>query len=191
MQADLGQLEAPKQFVDELLRWSSGDLKVDILVNNAGTLVMRSLSEVTVEDYEYVNNVNIRGTLFLTQAILPYLQPKGRIINMSSVGARDKQPGGSLYCVSKTAIEGLTRTWATELGSNGTTVNAVSPGPVQSDMLDKVPKSIMEMQLERTPVERRIGSIEEIANIVAMVASPAASWISGQCINASGGYQMI
>ncbi|ROV94788.1 hypothetical protein VMCG_08844 [Cytospora schulzeri] len=189
VQADLGELGAPRQIIDELLGWSSGDLKIDILVNNAATMVIKTLSEITPEHYDYVYNVNIRGTTFLTQAILPYLQPRGRIINISSTGARDKIPGGTLYCSTKTAIEGLTRTWALELGENGTTVNVVSPGPVPSDMLDRVPESIKELQRVQTAVEHRYGTVEEVANIVAWVASPAASWISGQCINASGGYQ--
>ncbi|ROW08700.1 hypothetical protein VPNG_06398 [Cytospora leucostoma] len=191
VQADLGQLEGPKNFLDELHKWSSGDLKIHILVNNAATLTMRNLSEVTLEDYEYMYNVNVRGTLFFTQAILPYLQPKGRIINLSSIGARDTIKGGSLYTSSKAAIECLTRTWAAELGGNGTTVNAVSPGPVLSDMLDKVPEELKQLQKSLTHVENRYGTVGEIANVVGLVASPAASWISGQCINASGGLQTI
>lgn len=194
MQANLGDLAAPKKFVDEMLAWaSSGEssLKVDILVNNAATMSMGPLSEVTVENYDYVFNVNIRGTILLTQAVLPYLQAKGRIINMSSIGARDKIPGGTLYCSSKIAIEGLTRTWALELGGNGTTVNSVSPGPVPSDMLQGIPDEVTKVQMGMTAVERRFGTVEEIANIVALVASPSASWISGQCINASGGYQVV
>lgn len=191
VQADLGQLSAPKKFVDELLSWSSGDLKIDILVNNAATLTMRNLAEVTLEDYEYVYNVNIRGTLFFTQAILPYLQPKGRIINLSSIGARETIKGGSLYCSSKAAIEGITRTWAAELGGNGTTVNAVSPGPVLSDMLEKIDEDLKQLQKSQTPVENRFGTVEEIAEVVGLVASPAASWITGQCINATGGLQTI
>ncbi|KUI60913.1 3-oxoacyl-[acyl-carrier-protein] reductase FabG [Cytospora mali] len=191
VKADLGQLGGPKEFIDELLSWSSGDLKIDILVNNAATLTIKGLSEITIEDYDYVYNVNIRGTIFITQAVLPYLQPKGRIINLSSTAARDAIPRSSLYSSSKSAIEGLTRTWALELGGNGTTVNVISPGPVPSDMLDNVPESVKEAQRIRTPLENRFGSVEEIANMVALVASPAASWLTGQCVNMSGGYQMF
>ena len=190
MQADLSQLEAPKRIVDDLLGWSSGDLKIHILVNNAATLIFKPLAELTLADYEYVHHVNIRGTIFLTQAILPYLQPNGRIINISSVGARGAFKAASLYSSSKSAIEGLTRTWAAELGANGTTVNAVAPGPVQSDMLDDVPTEIKEVQKILTPVGNRFGTTDEIANVVALVASPTSGWVTGQCINASGGYQM-
>lgn len=191
MQGDLGDLEVPKRFMDEVIGWAGGNLKVNILVNNAATLVMKPLQEVTVADYDYVFNVNIRGTILLTQAVLPYLQPNSRIINISSIGARDRIPGGTLYCSSKIALEGLTRTWAVELGKNGTTVNAVSPGPVDTDMLEGIPSDVVAIQKVQTPVENRYGTVEEIANIVALVASPTASWISGQCINASGGYQTV
>lgn len=191
VQADLGTLEAPKKIIDEALSWAGGDLKVNILVNNAAALTMGPLSELTVADYDYIYNVNVRGTIFLTQAVLPYLQPKGRIINFASIGARATIPEGTLYCSAKSAIEGLTRTWAAELGKNGTTVNTVAPGPVDTDMLRGVSPDIVESQKKQTLVENRWGKVEEIANIVAWVASPSASWISGQCINASGGFQTV
>lgn len=191
VQADLGNLEAPKKFIDEALSWAGGDLKVNILVNNAATLVMGPLSEVTLADYDYVYNVNVRGTILFTQAVLPYLQPKGRIVNLASIGARETISGGTLYCSSKAAVEGLTRTWAMEFGQSGITVNTVAPGPVGTDMLEGVPADVVEAQKKRTPVESRWGKVEEIADIVAWLASPAASWISGQNINASGGFQTV
>lgn len=86
--------------------------------------------------------------------------------------------------------EGLTRCWAAELGGNGTTVNVVSPGPVQSEMLDNIPKEIVQMQKQQTPVQNRLGTIEEIADVVAWLAGPSSAWITGQTISASGGWAM-
>lgn len=167
---------------------------MDILVNNAGMSGMTPLHEITPKHYDDIFNVNVRGVLLLTVAIRPFLQPHGRIVNISSVAARTGMPAGSIYAASKAALEGLTRGWAAELGGNGTTVNGVSPGPVPSDMLNEHADE-MRVYLDRikaqTPIENRIATEEEIPNIVAWLASPAASWVTGHFINASGGFQMI
>lgn len=153
---------------------------------------VRPLADVTPEFYDQVFNVNVRAALFLTKEIQPFLQPKGRIINISSIAARSGRPQESVYAASKAALEGLTRSTAGELGISGTTVNAVSPGPVPSDMLDShVPAEVLKVVVERTPLEKRMPTEEEIPNIVAWLASPAASWVTGQCINATGGLQMV
>lgn len=135
--------------------------------------------------------LNVRGPLVLIHALLPRLSDaNNRIINIGSVASRFGFPGLGLYCSSKAALEGLTRSWATELGKNGTTVNQVNPGPVQTEMLDNIPKEIVAAQKAATPVENRVGTVDEIARIVAWLASPDASWISGQVLSASGGWAM-
>jgi 3-oxoacyl-[acyl-carrier protein] reductase len=159
-------------------------------VNNAGRESVGSLAELSVNDYDAVFNLNVRGLILMTQAVLPYLQPKGRIINIASVAAREGFASLGVYCASKAAVEGLTRVWATELGHNGTTVNAVNPGPVQTDMLDNIPKDIIEMQKKVTPVEHRVGQPKEVADIVSWLAGQESAWVSGQAISASGGYAM-
>ncbi|KAL1875196.1 hypothetical protein Daus18300_003267 [Diaporthe australafricana] len=194
VQADLGTLEGPKNLISESIQWAESaglTAKLDILVNNAGLERVKGLSELSAEDYSAVFDVNVRGPMLLTQAALPNLNPNARIVNISSVGARTGFKNLGLYCSSKAAIaEGLTRCWAAELGGNGTTVNVVSPGPVQSDMLDNIPKEIIEMQKQQTPVQNRLGTIEEIADVVAWLAGPSSSWITGQVISASGGWAM-
>ncbi|KAI1399781.1 NAD(P)-binding protein [Hypoxylon fuscum] len=187
---DHSTLDGPQSLIDSLLQWSEDKLKIDILVNNAGVEKEKSLAEMTVDDYNEVYNLNVRGVILLTKAVLPYLSRNGRIINISSVAARAGFKNFSLYCSSKAALEGLTRSWADELGGNGTTVNCVNPGPIQSDMFERIPKSLVEMQKAQTAVENRVGTIAEVANIVASLASKDGSWITGQAIGASGGYAM-
>jgi len=163
---------------------------IDILVNNAGTELNKPLGSIIPEDFSYVYDLNVRGTILMTQAVLPYLPPRGRIINISSVGSRAGFANLGLYCSSKAALEGLTRCWAAELGGNGTTVNAVNPGPVQSEMLDNIPKEIVEAQKNGTPVEKRIGNTQEVAQVVGWLAGEESGWVTGQAISASGGWAM-
>lgn len=186
----MSTVEGPQQIIDQLLEATGHKLAVNILVNNAGVERVKSLAELSVDDYDTVFNLNVRGVILMTQAVLPYLQPKGRVINISSVGARQGFKNLGLYCASKAAVEGLTRVWAAELGHNGTTVNAVNPGPVQTELLDNIPKEIIDMQKQLTAVENRLGLPQEVSDIVSWLAGDESGWVSGQAISASGGYAM-
>ncbi|TVY41228.1 Dehydrogenase [Lachnellula occidentalis] len=188
--ADLTKVDSPDEIVRSIKDWRGGDLKIDILVNNAGAELNKKLGEITAQDFAHVYDLNVRGTLLMTQAVLPYLQPHSRIINIGSVASRTGFAGFSIYASSKAAIEGLTRVWAVELGGNGTTVNTVNPGPVDSDMLKNVPKEIVEKQRAETPVEKRLGTTEEVADIVAWLAGKDSRWVTGQTISASGGWAL-
>jgi 3-oxoacyl-[acyl-carrier protein] reductase len=189
VQADLSKIDAPKKIVQATLE-AFGD-KIDILVNNAGVLFSKPITETTAEDYAALFDVNVRAPLLMTAAVVPHLHAPGRIINLSSVGARFGPPQMALYAASKAAIEGMTRSLAHELGDVGHTVNAVAPGPTESEMLDDVPKDIVETQLKTTAVEHRVGTVDDIARIVAFLASEDARWVSGQTISASGGFLLI
>ncbi|KIX09927.1 uncharacterized protein Z518_01008 [Rhinocladiella mackenziei CBS 650.93] len=188
VRADLGDITSPAHIVKSTTSAFGPD--IHILVNNAALQVTKSLSEIATEDYERLYNVNIRGAIFMTQAVLPHLRPQSRIINISSVGGRAGFASLSLYTSSKAALEGFTRSWAAELGGDGTTVNAVAPGPVQSEMLNTIPTEIVEMQKANTPVGKRVGESIEVARVVSWLASNEASWVSGQVINVSGGWTM-
>jgi 3-oxoacyl-[acyl-carrier protein] reductase len=190
---DISKVEDPELIIGACKAWrsrSGTELKIDILVNNAGVEVVKGLGSITTEDYNTVYDLNVRGTILMTQAVLPYLPPGGRIINISSVGSRAGFKDLSLYCSSKAAIEGLTRCWAAELGHNGTTVNAVNPGPVESEMLANIPKDIVEGQKKATPIENRLGTVEEVAAVVGWLAGSESRWVTGQTISASGGWAM-
>lgn len=151
MQADLSEVESPGKIVSATLD-AFGE-HIDILVNNAGALFPKTLQETTPEDYDKIFSVNVRAPLLMAKAVVPHLRAPGRIINISSVGARSGFENLAMYSASKAALEGLTRGLAAELGAVGHTVNAVAPGPVKSDMLDDVPQDIVDMQLKLTAVE--------------------------------------
>jgi 3-oxoacyl-[acyl-carrier protein] reductase len=197
VQADLRDLEAPARIVAEAKSTfytneerSETPKFIDILVNNAGCEVVKPLGKITPDDFSYVYNLNVRAPVLLANAVVPHLRQSGRIINISSVGARSGFANLSLYTSSKVALEGFTRSWAAELGNDGITVNCVNPGPVQTDLLDGIPKEIVEMQKANTPVEKRLGTVDDIAQIVAFLAEERSRWISGQVISASGGWSM-
>lgn len=188
VQADLRQVQAPETIV-KAARSALG-AHIDILVNNAGCELVKSLGDISAEDFSYVYDLNVRAVALMTKAVLPYLRSPGRIINVGSVGARSGFKDLSLYCSSKAAIEGLTRCFAAELGSKGHTVNTINPGPVQTDVLDGIPKEIVEMQKQTTPAENRLGTTDDIAQIVGFLSEEGSRWVTGQAISASGGYAM-
>jgi 3-oxoacyl-[acyl-carrier protein] reductase len=103
--------------------------RIDILVNNAAAELNKSLENISADDFASVCDLNIRSPTLLTKVVLPHLRCAGRIVNTSSVGARAGFANLSLYCSSKTALKGLTRCWAAEVGKDGTTVNAIASGP--------------------------------------------------------------
>lgn len=157
VQANLRDVDAPDRIVKATIE--AFGPHIDILVNNAGVLFAKSLRETTAEDFAAIFDVNVRAPLLMTKAIEPHLRAPGRIINLSSVGARQGFESLAMYSSSKAAIEGLTRGLAAELGHAGHTVNAVAPGPVKSEMLDTVPQDIIDIQLKTTAVEHRHGTV--------------------------------
>eukprot|EP01103_Thecamoeba_quadrilineata_P000094 TRINITY_DN10073_c0_g1_i1.p1 TRINITY_DN10073_c0_g1~~TRINITY_DN10073_c0_g1_i1.p1 ORF type:complete len:259 (-),score=28.56 TRINITY_DN10073_c0_g1_i1:55-831(-) len=189
VQADLSQIGAGDKIVAATL--AAFGSSIDILVNNAALEFDKSLLDTTAEDYAKIFDVNVRGALFMTKAVVPHLRAPGRIINISSVGARSGFSKLALYCSSKAALEGLTRCLAAELGEAGHTVNAVLPGPTESEMLENIPKDLVDMQKKQTPVQHRVGGVRDIAQVVAWLAEEQSGWISGQSISASGGYLML
>ncbi|KAH6870897.1 hypothetical protein B0T10DRAFT_533707 [Thelonectria olida] len=179
IKADLRHPSAAKEIV-EMTTQALGS-HIDILVNNAGAELVKPLQDISTEDFAYIYDLN---------PCCPHLRAPGRIINISSVGARYGFKNLSVYCSSKTALEGLTRCWAAELGTARHTVNAVNPGPVQTQLMDNIPKEIIEMQKSQTPIENRLGTVDDIAQVVAWLASEESRWITGQVVSASGGFAM-
>ncbi|UPL03999.1 hypothetical protein LCI18_014933 [Fusarium solani-melongenae] len=191
IQADAHNLEAPEKIVAETTA-AFGD-SIDILVNNAGIARAAPLGSILQDDVTEQLNVNIRSIVFLTQAVLPHLRSPGRIINLGSMGSRVGQHSASVYAATKAAVECLARCWAVELGPSGHTVNSVAPGLVGTDMNlngEAIPEKVREIMKASTPIENRLGTPEDIALVVAMIAEPGSRWITGQTIQASGGNYM-
>ncbi|KAI9924544.1 hypothetical protein ASPWEDRAFT_28308 [Aspergillus wentii DTO 134E9] len=188
IKADLCEASAPRHIVQEALPFVNG--KIDIVVNNAGVNCMKSITEITPEVYASVFDLHVRAPILMMTEVLPYLRSPGRIVNMSSIAGRGIFQELSLYCSSKAALEGLTRAWATELGPKGHTVNAVSPGLIQTDMLSGLAEDYFDAAKAQTPMGNRIGTVDDVAQIVAWLASEESRWVTGQVLSASGGCAM-
>lgn len=161
--------------------------RVDILVNNAGVFEGAPVTEITLEHYERVFDVNIKGVLANTVAALKSMPDGGRIINISSGVARMTFPGASVYSATKAALDTLTRVWAQELGQRKITVNGVAPGTTATDMYNAaVPEEAKAHMTERTALGR-VGTPEDIADAVLFLASDEGRWVTGHTIACDGG----
>ncbi|MBI3566112.1 MAG: glucose 1-dehydrogenase [Elusimicrobia bacterium] len=162
--------------------------RLDILVNNAGRADFMPMDGVDAAHVKAQFDLNVNGPIFATQAAAARFPKEGaRVINVSSVVARSSFAGASVYSATKAALNALTRVWAAELGPKGVTVNAVAPGPVETDMMKSVVSDEMKNgMIARTPLGR-LGAPSDIADAVAFLASDDARWITGQVIETAGG----
>ena len=163
--------------------------KVDILVNVAGGLFARKTIEEMDEDfYKLVMDVNFKGTVFVTQAFKPMMGKGASIVNFASQAGRDGGgPGSALYASSKGAVMTLTRNWAKEFGPQGIRINAVCPGMIATKFHDDfTADQVREKVAGATPL-RREGTAEEVADLVAYLASDEASFLTGNNVDVNGG----
>ena len=160
--------------------------KLDILVNNAGITQDRTLKKMTQEEWDKVININLNSVYNVTKNALPLLSKNSHIINISSIVGVFGNFGQSNYAASKAGIIGFTRSLAKELGKNGTTVNAVAPGFIESDMTNKIPFLRKKMIKWMIPL-KRTGLPEEVAYTVAFLASNKSSYITGEVFSVNGG----
>jgi 3-oxoacyl-[acyl-carrier protein] reductase len=184
VQSDQGDLAAQEALFEEAVRQLGG---LDILVNNAAISPTAPIMDVTPEEYDRVMDVNAKGPYFAMRFAGRNLRDNGRIVNISTVNTQVVPPNGSLYAGSKGALELFTRVAAYEFGGRGITVNCVSPGATDTQMLhDANPGDTFESTVAFTAL-RRLGQPMDVANVVALLAGPDAQWITGQNIRASGG----
>lgn len=163
--------------------------KVDVLVNNAGGLFARkSLQEIDESFYDLVMDVNFKSTVFMMQAFEPLMGKGSSIINLSSQAARDGGGGGSsLYASSKGAVSTFTRAMAKELGPKGIRVNAICPGLIGTKFHDDFTKDEIRTKVAASTPLRREGKADEVADLVAYLASDEASFLAGNCVDINGG----
>jgi 3-oxoacyl-[acyl-carrier protein] reductase len=183
IQADATDAAAVKAAVEKTVATFGG---LDVLVNNAGTAIPNPFEEATLEELDRVININFRGVLVATQAALKHMNKGGRIIMIGScVGERTMTPGLAAYSATKGAVKMFTQGLAREVGDRGITVNNVQPGPIDTD-LNPAAGDWATPQIANTAL-KRYGHVDDIAAMVAFVAGPEASYITGASLTVDGG----
>ena len=172
---------------DDAISAHADSAAVDVVVNNAGTVTYGNIDMVTEDDFDYVSAVNAKAPFFILQHALTRIRDGGRVINISSGASRVASPLTIAYSMTKGAINALTRTLALELAPRGITVNAVEPGIVQTDITPWLADEQMSAQAAAWSAFNRLGEPDDIADVVAFLASPDSRWVTGQFIDASGG----
>ncbi len=184
-QCNLADKEACNNLLD-------GIEKLDILVCNAGITRDNLIIKMSDEEFDEVINVNLKSNFILNKiAIKKMMRARyGRIINISSIVGVSGNPGQSNYCASKAGLIGMTKSLAIEVASRNITINAVAPGFIKSAMTDALNDVQKDAILQKIPT-KTLGQPEDIANIVAYLASPLASYITGQTIHVNGGMLLM
>ena len=183
IQADATDAKAVRAAVEQTVSVLGG---LDILVNNAGTAIPKPFEETTLEEIDRVIDINLRGVLVATQAALKHLPDGGRIITIgSSVGERVMTPGLVAYSATKGAVRLFTQGLAREIGPRDITVNNVQPGPIDTD-LNPAAGDWATPQISTTAL-KRYGHVDDIAAMVAFIAGPEASYITGANLTVDGG----
>jgi 3-oxoacyl-[acyl-carrier protein] reductase len=160
--------------------------QLDILVNNAGTAIPKPFEEATLEELDLMIDINFRGVLMATQAALKHIKEGGRIISIGScVGERTMTPGLAAYAATKAGVKLFTQGLSREVGSRGITVNNIQPGPIDTE-LNPASGDWATPQIANTAL-KRYGHVNDIAALVAFVAGPEASYITGASLTVDGG----
>jgi 3-oxoacyl-[acyl-carrier protein] reductase len=162
---------------------------LDILINNSGIISDRTIKKMSLEEFESVVRVNLTGTFIVTQKAMPILRNGGRIVNLSSVSGQMGLFGQANYSSSKAAIIALTKVSARELARQQITVNAIAPGFIDVGMSKGMPDEVTENFKKQIPLGR-LGEVKEIVEAALFLASPMASYITGQVLNVNGGFYM-
>lgn len=162
----------------------------DILVNNAGVGKRATIEDISEDDFDLLLQTNLKSPFFLIKALMPHLRNGGRIVNISSMGTRSAYPTMAAYAPAKAGLEALSRLLAVQLGGRQITVNSVMPGATATDMNIVARDPVASRAVAETIALGRVGQPDDIARVVAFLASDEAGWVTGQQIDASGGQRL-
>ena len=183
IQADAADADAVKAAIEKTVATFG---RLDVLVNNAGTAIPKTFEEATLEEMDRVIDINIRGVFVATHAALKHMPDGGRIISIgSAVGERVAAPGLVPYAATKGAVKIFTQGLAREVGSRGITVNNVQPGPIDTDLNPAA--GDWAVPQKAVTALNRYGHVDEVAAMVAFVAGPEASYVTGANLTVDGG----
>lgn len=159
------------------------------LINNAGIGIHVPMAETSIEQFDTLMNIHVKGPFFLTQSLLPQLMDGGSIVNISTGLTRFAIPGFGAYATMKGAVETMTKYWAKELGPRGIRVNVLAPGAIETDFGGGMVRDNAQMNqfLAQQTALGRVGLPDDIGGAISVLLSPAAAWINAQRIEASGG----
>jgi NAD(P)-dependent dehydrogenase (short-subunit alcohol dehydrogenase family) len=189
---DVNTFESFWKQVGDTLQKTFGTDKIDFLINNAGVGVHAGFAETTLEQFNFLSDIHLKGPFFLTQQALAFLNDAGGIVNISSGLARFSFPGYSAYASMKGAMETLTRYQAKELGSRGIRVNIVAPGAIETDFGGgrvRDDKALNDQVAAATALGR-VGLPDDIGSVVAFLCTDDAKWVNAQRIEVSGGMML-
>ncbi|RYX85750.1 SDR family oxidoreductase [bacterium] len=175
--SDLAQIETLFAGIDSL----------DILVNNAGFGDFVEFDKIDAAHFDGMFNLNVRGLFFVTQAALRVMRDGGRIVNISSIASRGFSGSAAVYAATKAAVNAFTSAISKDVGGRGITVNAVSPGPIKTELYDTAFDDEAKKRMASNSVFNRIGETDDVADVVAFLCSDASRWITGREILADGG----
>lgn len=185
VQADLARKEDVERLFSETISQLG---KVDILINNAGIMKTTPLVDVTEEEFDQQFAINVKGTFFACQQALKHMEEQGRIVNFSTSVTGQMFPGYSVYAGTKGAVEQITRQLAKEFGSRQITINAVAPGPVNTELFSEGKTEQQLEGLRKMNAFGRLGEPEDIANVISFLVSEESQWVTGQTLRANGGF---
>jgi NAD(P)-dependent dehydrogenase (short-subunit alcohol dehydrogenase family) len=190
---DVTEAAAPARIVGQALSSFGGPGSIDVLVNAAGIIASAGVADTTDEAWDAMMDVNVRAVFRLIREVVPHLaKSRGAIVNLSSVAGTRAFPGVAAYCVSKAAVDQLTRCAALDFAPLGVRVNAVNPGVVVTNLhrrsgMDETRYAAFLEHSRSTHPLGRPGTPEEVADLIAFLASPSAAWITGETIAIDGG----
>jgi 3-oxoacyl-[acyl-carrier protein] reductase len=182
--ADVRKLDQVNAMFDAAIAHFGG---VDILVNNAGILRDKTIKKMTVEEWQAVIDTNLTGVFNCCKAAAERMRDNGRIISLASIAAALGFFGQANYAAAKAGVSAMSRVLSRELGRKGITVNAIAPGVVLTEMGKSIPEEVRTQMLTQIPLNR-FGDPDEIANAILLLASPQASYITGQTLHVNGGW---